>query len=294
MTWKFENYMDRCKPSDPALDYCLWPYVRPNAEANYALRTSTLLYHSFHVAGVSERMIGVCEAIRKAFGRFNVVWGIKWAGERLSWEFYFYDYKRADRVNGVADFIKATEGFLHCHLVPDDSKPYFMFSVEFDDRHANGERDIEQIDIYMGNPGSSVSSGICYGLNASGYEMRNFYFFFDAEAERKAIINKLAETIYLPFQEKTIDQLIWPEMAGVKTIVIANKRHRDSLYFSRIEVGQLILFMDRLNFPKAMISFVNKNKGSFAHHLFDVGYDYDISEDGQSLIYQKGGYYGLL
>ena len=90
-----------------------------------------------------------------------------------------------------------------------------------------------------------------------------------------------------------MDRIIWPEMDGVQTIVVANKRHSDALYFSRISIDQLILFMGRLRFPRELRDFAAEKRESFAHHLFDVGYDYLPDASGE-IRYLKGGYYGLL
>lgn len=293
MPWQLDSLLARCKPSDPALDYCLWPYEPPCQAGPTALRSSALLYNSFSVAGVSEKMLAVCDAIKDCFGLFNTVWGVKYSGGRLSWEFYFYDYNRAERRHGVADFLDATNDYLRCSVPTDDGKAYFMFSVEFDDRHARGEVEIDQIDIYMGNPGSSISSGICYGLSADGYEMRNLYFFFDAVLHYDDIRGKVASTVHLPFRQIPMERIIWPEMDGVQTIVVANKRNNDALYFSRISVDQLILFMEKLRFPDPLSAFIAENNEAFAHHLFDVGYDY-LPDDNGVIQYLKGSYYGIL
>ncbi|CTQ56510.1 hypothetical protein LP7551_05070 [Roseibium album] len=293
MLWDLAPRLKQSRPSDPALDYCLWPYEPPQPPGPSALRSSALLFHSFAVAGVSDKMLAVCDAIQDRFGLFNTVWGIKHVGGTLSWEFYFYDYHRAERRHGIADFLDATKNYLHCSVPPDDAKPYFMFSVEFDDRHARGEKTIDQVDIYLGNPGSSVSSGICYGLSADACEMRNFYFFFDANEHHDDIRGKVAASIHLPFRQVVMEQIIWPEMEGVQTIVVANKRHNDGLYFSRISADQLLHFMDRLRFPTPLCTFLKENRDAFAHHLFDVGYDYLPDENGE-IRYLKGGYYGLL
>lgn len=293
MTWDLATRLEPARPSDPPLDYCLWPYDAPRPASPDALRSSALLYHSFSIAGVSDRMLAVCDAIRDRFGRFKTVWGVKFAGERLSWEFYFYDYDRAERRHGVADFIDATRGLLRCSVPPDDGKPYMMFSVEFDDRHARGELEIDQVDIYMGSPGSEVSSGFCYGLSADGYELRNYYFFFDAVRHHDDLRGKVAATVHLPFRQIPMDRIIWPEMDKAQIIVVANKRYNDGVYFSRIPIDQLIVFMDKLRFPSALREFAADRRESFGHLLFDVGYDYLPDQSGD-IQYLKGSYYGLL
>jgi hypothetical protein len=78
-----------------------------------------------------------------------------------------------------------------------------------------------------------------------------------------------------------------------RTIVVANKRHNDGLYFSRVGVDGLVLFLDRLRFPDSVRAFVGDNRDRFAHLLFDVGYDY-LPDEGGGLRLLKGSYYGLL
>jgi len=282
---------ERRRPSDPARDYCQWEFEMPVPPAPGALRTSALLYHSFEVAGVTEKMRPVMQAIQAAWGKFNTIWGVKYAEGQMSWEFYFYDYARDGRTHGVADFLSATNGLITCAVPPNDALPYFMFSVELTPDHLTGTP-LDQIDIYMGNPGSTVSSGICYGLSEAGMEMRNFYFFFDAATQRKEIEDKITESVHFPYAQVDMTHLLWPEMDGVKTIVVANKRFRDSIYFSRIRAGQMLHFLERLHFPPAICDHLRENEALFDHHLFDVGWDFDYV-DGQ-IHPTKGSYYGLL
>ena len=290
--WNAKALAQFSRPGDPALDFCLWPYDPPTAPSGDALRSSALLYKSFEVAGVGDAMLGLTDAIRDRWGRFATVWGMKWSDAGPSWEFYFYDYARAGRRLGMTDFLNATAPFLQIDLPVDDTKPYFMFSVEVAPRHLTGTP-LDQIDIYMGNPGSTVSSGICYGLSQSGYEMRNFYFFFDAKHEEKAIHDKLTESIPMPQAGVDMNALLWPEMEGVQTIVVTNKQRRDALYFSRIRAGQLAVFLERLAFPSALREFLDVHMDALDHHLFDVGWDFDFASDGR-VIPTKGSFYGLL
>ncbi|MFT4916768.1 MAG: hypothetical protein ACI9C3_002639 [Yoonia sp.] len=283
--------LDRARPSDPPRDYCLWDYARPVAPQPGALRTSTLLFQSFVAAGVTEKMRPIMKALQSKWGRFNIVWGAKYADGQPSWEFYFYDYARDERALGMQDFIDAMRGLIGCALTPDDTLPYFMFSIELTLEVLNGQP-LDQIDVYMGNPGSTVSSGICYGFSDEGLEMRNFYFFFDAATQMTEIKSKIAESIHFPYQHVEIDELLWPEMQGVETIVVANKRQRDGIYFSRISASQLEDFLHRLAFPESTRSFLRDNHAKLNHHLYDAGWDFRY-EDGQ-IIPTKGSFYGLL
>ena len=291
MSWSLAERLQLAEPGDPLRDYCQWPYEPIAPLAPGALRSSALLYHSFEQAGVSERMIALADRLVRHAGQFNTVWGVKWAGGKLSWEFYFYDYRRMDRAFGLAQFIEATRGLLDVRVPLADDRPYFMFSVEIDERHLSGQLPVDQIDLYIGNPGSAVSSGICYGLSRAGLELRNFYFFFNAERHAQDIREKLISNAHVPWPRLRLEEILWPGMAA-QTIVIANKRLNDGLYFSRIPVASLRHFLDRLAFPEPIRAFVAAHRGALAHHLWDVGYDYLPGRDGLRLL--KGSYYGLL
>ncbi|MEM9549608.1 MAG: hypothetical protein AAGA05_00450 [Pseudomonadota bacterium] len=290
--WAEKAARQHARPSDPALDFCLWPYEPPKAAGPDALRSAALLYQSFTLADVGPKMAAICDALIDAWGRFQTVWGMKWGAAGPSWEFYFYDYDRANRRLGIADFLRSTDGLLNCDLPAPDDVPYFMFSVEVTPDHLDGAP-LDQIDIYIGNPGSDVSSGICYGQTAKGRHLRNFYFFFDGQRHQKDIVDKLTESAYLPQTGLDLDQMIWPEMRSAQTIVVANKQTRDSLYFSRINAKQLARFLHRLHFPNQLRDYLAENHDKLDHHLYDVGWDYDIGGSGE-IIPVKGSFYGLL
>ena len=292
LDWTAKAAAQTTRPSDPALDFCLWPYDPPKTASEDAFRSAALLYHSFAVADLGPEMGKFCDALLYTWGRFKTVWGMKWSAAGPSWEFYFYDYARDHRRLGVSDFLCAVKGVLNCDLPSPDDVPYFMFSVEVTPAHLRGAP-LDQIDIYIGNPGSDVSSGICYGQTATGRHMRNFYFFFDGEKHKKDIVDKLTESAYLPQNGLDLDQLIWPSMRSAQTIVVANKRERDSLYFSRINAVQLGDFLERLDFPHPLQDYLKQNQHRLNHHLYDVGWDYDIGPD-QQIIPVKGSFYGLL
>lgn len=293
MSWNLADRIELSRPSDPARDYCLWPYDPIEPVSENALRSSALLYHSFAVAGVSDRMIALCDVLHEQVGPFNTVWGVKHADGELSWEFYFYDYKRMERVFDTASFINSTRGLLNVTAPAGDDHPYFMFSVGIDDRNVVGAVPVDQLDLYIGNPGSAVSSGICYGLTQDGFNMRNFYFFFDAKEHFHDIRAKIVSNAHVPLKQLRIEDIMWPKMEAAKVVVVANKRFNDGLYFSRIPVDCLLYFMERLNFPEELRDYAVRNRDNLAHHLFDVGYDY-LPDPNGGLRYLKGSYYGLL
>ena len=188
--------------------------------------------------------------------------------------------------NTTAEFAAATRDVIPFEApLEGDTKPYFMYSIELSTEHINGSKAIDQVDIYIGNPGSEVSSGICYGLTIAGAEMRNFYFFFNAEKHAQDIRDKIKSTNWIGADVLQMSDLIWPDMSP-ETLVVANKRKNDAIYFSRIPA-------DQLAFPDPLQAFLSDNLDRFKHLLFDVGYDW-VSDARGDVRYTKGSYYGLL
>ena len=290
--WLAKAHAARARPSDPARDFCQWPFALPRPPAPNALRSEALLYAACAAAGFDGRMEALLTRLRDAWGRFETVWGVKCAGGALSVELYFYDYDRTGRRRGLAEFRRTVAPVIDCAVPARDELPYFMFSAEVDAATLARGR-LEQVDLYLGNPGSSVSSGLCYGLEWDGArEFRNAYFFFDARREGERAWDKLTESVFVPQGADRTD-FFWPEMEGMEILVVANKRHSDALYFSRIDVDSLRVFLARLGFPEPLQAFLAENHGRLRHHLFDAGWDFRCAPDGH-VHPVKGGFYGLL
>lgn len=293
MTWSLDDHLHRATRADPPLDYCQWPYDPPRLPTADSWRSDALLYQSFAHAGLSARALAVCDAIRTAYGPFRTVWGVKQKDGALSWEFYFYDYARLGRDLGTADLARALKDHVPFDVpLTGDALPYFMFSIELTADHLDHGAQLDQIDLYIGNPGSAVSSGICYGLTRMGCEMRNFYFFFDAATQREEIEGKLISTAQIPAADLNIPDLLWPDI-DAQTIVIANKRQADGVYFSRISADHLVACLDRLAYPAPIRAFARDNAHRFAHLMFDIGYDWSPAPGG-GVQFDKGSFYGLL
>ena len=81
-------------------------------------------------------------------------------------------------------------------------------------------------------------------------------------------------------------------MTDCQTIVVANKRNREGIYFSRIGIDQLISFLKRLGYPPDLVSYLVKNRDELDHLLYDVGFDYVM--DGDTIRILKSSYYGIL
>ena len=284
--------MDRLEyttPQDVFFDYCLWEY-KPVAPPENKFRPVNLLYHSFDFTGMDERMFELVQAIRKGIGVSHTVWGLKKLGDKIAWEFYFYDYRRRERERSITKLLDIIRPFIRCEIKANENFHYFMFSIDINNDLVSGSKDLEEIHMYIGNPGSTVSSGICYLLTKSGTRLENFYFFFDAKKEMNEIMSKTACSAHIDTTQISLDQILWSEMTNCGVIVVANKQNNDSVYFSRINVGQLIFFLKRMNYPETLVSFIEENRSKLDHLLYDVGYDYRM--EGKNLKILKSGYYG--
>jgi hypothetical protein len=276
--------------ADPSLSYCLWDYPRPSPAVD-KFRSVNLLFHSFDLAGIDARAYETVEALRDAIGPFRTVYGVKWANGRYGWEFYFYDYKRRERSTSACRVIDALRPWVRCDTALAETLPYFMFSLDLDDAIVRGERPLDVIHMYVGNPGSAVSSGIAYGVRAQTTTLENFYFFFDAQTELAQAARKIENSGVVDMTCVDLDEILVPELQDCRTICVANKAAHDCVYFSGVNVGQLLFFLSRLRYPPETIELVARNRAKLDHLLFDVGFDYTM-RDGK-LVALKSGYYGV-
>jgi hypothetical protein len=276
--------------SDPALNYCLWQYA-PARAAQDKFRSINLLLQSFDYAGVDERAYDIVDAIREGIGPFRTVFGVKRIDARLAWEFYFYDYARRERQVSISRVLEAIRPLVRCDVRPQESLPYFMFSLDLDAELAAGRREMDVVHMYVGNPGSAVSSGIAYAVRASGVTLENFYFFFDGERQLNEAAGKICSSAHFDDTRLPVDAVLLPQLRRCKTICVANKQTHDCVYFSGVDVSQLLHCLERLSYPQPLVSFVREHAGRLDHLLFDVGFDYRMEAGGLRVL--KSGYYGV-
>jgi hypothetical protein len=275
---------------DPALNYCLWQYS-PAAPAEDKFRSINLLFQSFDYAGIGERAFEIVEAIRGGIGPFRTVFGVKLLGDRLAWEFYFYDYGRREREVSITRVLNAIRPFLPCGVPVNEGLPYFMFSLDLDAELASGRRPLDVVHMYIGNPGSAVSSGIAYAVRSGGTTLENFYFFFDGQTQLAEAAGKICSSANFDDTRRSVETILIPELRDCRTICVANKQTHDCVYFSGVDVSQLLWFLEHLSYPRPIVDFVAANRGNLDHLLFDVGFDYRMQ--GETLGVLKSGYYGV-
>jgi len=285
--------MDRLEyttDQDRFFDFCMWEYS-PLMPWEKKLRSSNLLFHSFAVMQIHERVFDLVQTIRERFGILRTVWGVKQLGREIRWEFYFYDYGKRERERSITRLLDIIRPLVPCEIRANESLDYFMFSVDIYKDLISGAASLEEVHMYIGNAGSTVSSGICYSVTPMGTKLENLYFFFDAKTQMDLIIGKIFCSAYVDITKIDLDRILWPELKACKVIVVANKQGNDAVYFSRINIDQLIFFMKRMDYPIELISFVEENRVKLDHLQFDVGYDYKM--EGNELKILKSGYYGI-
>lgn len=284
------NALEYASGQEAQYDFCLWEY-RALVPSAGKLRSINLLANSFEAAGLGKRAFEIVGAIRKGLGDSRSVWGIKQEDGRLSWEFYFYDYARLERERSIPRLLELIGPWIGCDVKTSERQPYFMFSIDLDRALLLEGKPLEEIQMYIGNIGSAISSGICYEVTREQTRLKNLYFFFDAQRETDNIVGKLTSSVHLDVNEFDLNAVLWPELRDCQTIVVANKQQRDGVYFSRINVGQLLFFMNRMRYPQEHVAFIEQNRGSLDHMLYDVGFDYCVENGSLKIV--KSAYYGV-
>ncbi len=278
------------KGNEPQYDFCLWEYQPPAPSAG-KLRSFNLLANTFESEGLGERAFEVVSAIRGGLGESRSVWGVKQEGGQISWEFYFYDYERLQRERSIERVLGLIRPWVPCEVPFSERQPYFMFSLDLGRAQLAEGRPLEELQVYIGNIGGTVSSGICYEVTREQTRLKNLYYFFDARTEMENIVGKMTSSIHLDAPGLNLDSVLWPDLRGCQIIVVSNKQQRDGIYFSRVDVDQLLVFLERLDYPREHVAFVSENKRKLDHLLYDVGFDYRV-ENGRLRIV-KSAYYGV-
>ena len=275
---------------DQYFNYCWWSY-QPVAAVEGKFRPVTLLYQSFGVAEIGEGAFALVEALQAELGRFRTVWGVKQVDGRLAWELYFYDYQRRSRDVSITRCLESIAHITSCKIAVNEGLPYFMFSMDIDEDLVEGNRELDTLHIYIGNPGSTVSPGIAYAVSSTTTTLENVYFFFDARRQMADAARKIATSVHIDDTVLDVNNVLRPELRDCHTICIANKQNQDTVYFSGINVDQLIFFLTWLQYPQPIRRFVETNRCRLDHLLYDVGFDYTSSGDELHIL--KSGYYGV-
>ena len=83
---------------------------------------------------------------------------------------------------------------------------------------------------------------------------------------------------------------MWPELRCCSTLVVANKRTNDAVYFTRVGVDALLSFLQRLDYPRSLVEFVISQRGRLDHLRYDLALDFRMEEGQMNLL--KSSFYG--
>lgn len=272
--------------TDQFYDFCLYHYV-PRTSHIGKLRSSTLLWHSFEVKNCPAAFYDLAQTIRAGIGCNRTIWGVKNLNHDLSWEFYFCNYNGDPKLRQT-NLLRLIEPYFSCNFEINEYPPYFQFSVDIS-QEILASRVVPGIHLYVGAEGRR-SRGISYFLTEQGMRLENYYAFYDPATERANLEEKIRQTMWVDFAIVPLRDILIPELQGCKSICIANKQEGDCIYFSGLRVEQLLFFLNRFGYPRAIISFISEHQSYLDHLQFDVGFDFRMAGDRLEIL--KSGYYG--
>lgn len=275
------------KNDDILFDYCHCPY-EPNASYKGKLKSENLLFNSIEPSPNADSLDEIIKLLKSEIGADNTIWGIKKIGKHICWEFYFYNYEKKDKLLTISNILNVTRKLLSCDISINENIAYFMFSLDISDKTFHQNK-IEGVHLYFHH--LSVTGGYCYYLTNQDTRMENIYrTFYNPKAEFKEILNEINNSMFNDLSQKIPQNILIKELTPCKHICISHKEDRDGIYYSGIDIGQFLFFLNRFDYPSAIVSYVSKNKDKLNHLLFDIGFDYLIQN--KKFLIVKSGYYG--
>jgi hypothetical protein len=279
----------RTTDEDRYFDYCLQPYD-PLRDPRGKLRSEVLLWNSLDTAAAPPSLDDALRAVQQTAGRDMTVIGVKHHQGRLWWELYFYDRLKEDAAVFAASIIDATEPWFRFTAQPRETIPYFMFSFDvYPDTAEDGTIDV--VNLYL--PYYEGQGGRSYKLSAERFEMDNVYRFLHPKLEIQHILHEIRQSVFVDYSRVSLSRVLLPELIDCNRICVAKKRFADAVYYSGIDVGQLLYFLRLLDYPAPITSFVEAHRSELDHLRFDVGIDYTMQPDG-SVVMTKSSYYCTL
>ncbi len=274
---------------DRFFDYCLQPYD-PLRDPRGKLRSESLIWNSLDVAEAPTSLDEALRAIQARAGRDMTVIGIKHHEGRLWWELYFYDRQKEDPDVTASSIIDAASPWFRVVPIPRETVPYFMFSFDVTPDLADGG-EVDIVNLYL--PYFEVQGGRSYKQSADGLEMDNVYRFLHPKTEIRQIMHDIRQSVFIDYSRVSLATVLLPELIDCNRICVAKKRFADAVYYSGIDVGQLLFFLRRFDYPEAIQTFVQMNRSMLDHLRFDVGIDFTTGPDG-SVVMTKSSYYATL
>jgi hypothetical protein len=264
-------------PADPLLNYCQWDY-RSALPSVGKLRASSLLFLACSMMPNSRDLAETVLAVQHVIGEYRGVFGVKWDGTGLEIEIYIYDYARERRLFSLEHVTRFSNGVLSTPVQIPKTVPYFMFSFDLTPELIESGGLIDRVHVYIGNPGSNVSSGISYLYTCKEICKENVYFFFDSYEEVDSIRGKLSCSLSSKGTNNSFYSLYLPYMdpSFCATVCVANKRYTDTLYLSGVPVHYLLKMLKEYDWPAPFPRFVSQQIDMLGHLHYDIGFDYSL------------------
>jgi len=274
---------------DRFFDYCLEPY-RPRRPWRGKLRSESLLWRALELAGIAEPARPVIEALRASLGRDMVVFGVKHDGARFFFELYVYDPRKEEPAATVAGLAETLAPLLPIRVPVRASIPYMMVSFDLDAAVLEAGA-IRELNLYL--TGTKAHAGRSYVVTEQGAELANTYRFLAPKPEIDTVLGLVESSFFVDFASdpRLLSGVLVPELFACKKVCVAKKRLRDGIYFSGVDVDQLLAFLRRFGWPAPLVEEVSALHDRLDHLFFDVGVDYEPDPAG-GLRYPKTSFYG--
>ncbi len=271
---------------DRYFDYCLQPY-QPRRPTAGKLRSENLFWRSVDLAAAAPAIEPAVRALQQGAGRDLTVFGIKHQAGRMWWELYFYDVDRGQGALRSSDVPALVRPHLAFTVAARESLPYFMFSF---DLHPDA-RAVDSLNYYLS--AYQVQGGRSYKLQGDRIELENSYRFYHPKLEVQELLHDLRTSALVDYTRVPLQQALLPELFACNRICIAKKRHADAVYYSGLDVEQLLFFLRRFGWPAAFNESIAQAQDRLDHLRFDVGIDFTM--DGQGRVSTtKTSCYGTL
>ncbi len=270
--------VEREAAGEPHLDYVLEPY-EPRAPAAGKLRSVSVLYASFALAGKESEGRAVVERLRRELGPGRTVWGVKLRPDRsLGWELYFYDRERRHADLSLPTLARALAPEVRLHAREPFPLGWHMVSVEL------GALAGEQMpaDVYV-----DMRS---YTLRGDAMELANAYTFHDPRSEIEHFVRRARSSVHFDFRADSLARLLSPGMFRCHRLCFANKRRADAVYAARVGTPELEAFLARHRWPAELTAWVAERRSELDHLCWDVGLDF--AREAGALAVGKTGFYG--
>ncbi len=273
-------------------DYCHNPYV-PIKPVKGKLSSDLIFQNSLLHSTYQKDFLNVSKRLQDSLGPWNTVWGVKWDNRHLTWELYFYNNGRKDPRKKVEHVLKTLRSHFKIPEFADisiENQPYLMFSIDLSDAILKS-RQIKNVHLYMeGRSGISQGTSYCWGQDGIVFE--NYYDFYLMPQEAKPFIYKIKQGVFFAKDRVALlKHVLIRKLMSCHKICVAHKKNTDGIYFSRVNVDQLLYFLEFFAYPSHILDFMKSNKVKFNHLLYDVAFDCALGPQGP--VFSKSSYYNV-